>query len=76
MVRAFAQLGMTIDPDETGRAVTAFLDGQAHGRRASPPPDYGDFGYSSEEVHADPSTAAYVEAFGVPVEKTRISAPG
>ena len=76
VVQAFAQLGIAVDPEETGRAVAAFLDAQAHGGRAAPPSGYGDFGHSLEEVHADPSTARYIEAFGIPVEGTRISAPG
>jgi hypothetical protein len=76
VVQAFAQLGMPVDPDETERAVEAFLDAQAHGTRAAPPPGYASFGHSPEEVHADPSTARYVETFGVPVAETRISAPG
>jgi hypothetical protein len=75
VLAAFGRLGVSVEPKQMRRAVTAFLDAQAHGRRAAPPPGYADFGHSPEQVRADPAIAAYVAAFDVPVEETRITAP-
>ena len=75
VLAAFHELGIAVDASQLRPGIARFLTDQRHGGRAAPPAEYRDQPYSAVEVRADPSMAAYMEAFGVPSEDVRISAP-
>jgi hypothetical protein len=75
VLAAFQALSIPVNSSAMERAVSRFVTDQQHGRRAAPPAGYRTYGYSAPEVRGDPSLAAYIEAFGVPSEDKRISAP-
>jgi hypothetical protein len=65
---------LDIAPDpEFETKVRSFLAAQRGGRRASPNAHTDTFGYIEDQVRSDPGVAAYVSAYGVPVEEQRIS---
>ena len=71
----FQELSIAVDASPLKQALARFVAEQRQGRRPAPPADYHGYGYTAQEVHRDPSLAAYMEAFGVPSEDVRISAP-
>ena len=75
VLTAFEDLSVPADASLIKRAIARLVADQAHGRRAAPAAAYGTYGYSAAGVRADPSMDAYTEAFGVPNENERISAP-
>ena len=75
VIAAFSQLHIAVDPSQIRQAIDRFVADQGHGRRAAPPAGYDTYGYDAAELRRDPSMAAYMDAFGVPVEDVRISAP-
>ena len=75
VVAAFRELAIAVDPSQMEQVIAGFVADQQRGRRAAPPADYDAYGYTAPEIRGDPSMAAYMEAFGVPNEEQRISAP-
>lgn len=72
---AFQQLGVAVDASQMKRLAARFVADQQRGHRAVPPADYHAYGYAAATVRGDPPIAAYMEAFGIPREEVRISAP-
>lgn len=75
VLNACRELSIPVDSSELMRSIARFVADQHHGGRAAPPADYRAYGYTAPEVRTDPTIAAYIEAFGVPSEDQRITAP-
>jgi hypothetical protein len=75
VLAVFRELSSPVEAPLMERAITQFVADQERGRRAAPPPAYRDYGHSASGIRGDPSLAAYIDAFGVPSEDKRITAP-
>jgi hypothetical protein len=75
VLAAFQELSIPVDAPAMSQAILRFVTEQEQGRRVAPPADYSTYGYSAAGVREDPSLAAYIEAFHVPDEDMRITAP-
>ena len=72
---AFRELSLAVDEQQLKQAIAGFVADQQRGSRAAPPADYHSYGHTAAEVRGDTSIAAYIDAFNVPDEEARISAP-
>jgi hypothetical protein len=71
-VRSLLETGPSSVVDLEG-AVSAFLEAQRSGARATPPAELDPMGYDHAELWADPAIGAYCERFNVAPERTRLT---
>lgn len=71
---AFEALALPI-PAGAPERIEAFLHRQRHGHRATPPSSYDDYGYTFDDVWAEPALASYCSTFNVRPEPKRLVEP-
>jgi hypothetical protein len=71
---AFEALALAI-PTGAPERIEAFLHRQHHGHRAPPPRSYHDYGYTFDDVWAEPAMASYCSLFDVRPEPERLVEP-
>jgi Sulfotransferase family len=70
----FEALALPLPPGAPER-IEAFLHRQRHGHRAAPLGSYDDYGYTFDDVWAEPALAAYCSTFDVQPEPKRLVEP-
>jgi hypothetical protein len=71
---AFEALALPL-PAGAPERIEAFLHRQRHGHRVAPPSSYDDYGYTFDDVWAEPALASYCSTFDVQPEPKRLVEP-